>query len=124
MINREFANQWCETLKKYWLEKDIDNACNLFTKTKYYQETPFMKPFFKFEEIVDEWQHVKNEKIKKIEINILAVEENVIIANWYLEQNDDIFDGIYEIKFNEEKECIYFKSWEMTIKGGGKNEPR
>lgn len=124
MINKEFANKWCENLKKYWLEKDIDNACNLFVKTNYYQETPFMTPFFKFEEIVNEWQHIKDEEIKKIEINILAVVENIIIANWYLEQNDDIFDGIYEIKFNEEKECIYFKSWEMTMKRGENNESR
>ena len=26
---------------------------------------------------------------------------------------DREFDGIYEIKFNENLECIYFKSWEM-----------
>lgn len=23
------------------------------------------------------------------------------------------FDGIYEIKFNNNLECVYFKSWEM-----------
>jgi len=69
-----------------------------------------MKPFENFDEIVDEWQHVKKEIIKKVEINIIAIEKNTIIANWYLEQNDDIFDGIYEIRFNNEKECIYFKS--------------
>ena len=118
MIDKEFAENWLEKLKIYWFNKDIDKACNLFTKTKYYQETPFMKPFENFDEIVDEWQHVKKEIIKKVEINIIAIEKNTIIANWYLEQNDDIFDGNYEIRFNNEKECIYFKSWEMSKKEG------
>ena len=27
--------------------------------------------------------------------------------------NNKIFDGIYEIKFNKDLECIYFKSWEI-----------
>ena len=116
MIDKQFAKFWCEKLRNYWINKDIDNACNLFEKTDYYQETPFMKPYKTFNEIVNEWQHVKEEEIKKIEINILAIEGNTVIANWYLEQNDDIFDGIYEIKFNDKKECIYFKSWEMSKK--------
>ncbi len=120
MIDKEFAENWCKNLKLYWINKDINKACNLFAKTKYYQESPFMKPFESFDEIVNEWQHVKKEIIKKIEINIIAIEKNTIIANWYLEQNDDIFDGIYEIRFNNERECIYFKSWEMSKKEFGK----
>ncbi len=37
-----------------------------------------------------------------------------VIAEWILKQNNQDFDGIYEIKFNKNLECIYFKSWEMT----------
>lgn len=37
-----------------------------------------------------------------------------LIAQWILKQNDKDYDGIYEIKFNESNECIYFKSWEMA----------
>ena len=29
------------------------------------------------------------------------------------QQNEQEFDGIYEIKFDDNLECIYFKSWEM-----------
>ena len=29
-------------------------------------------------------------------------------------RNDKDYDGIYEIKFNNNLECIYFKSWEMV----------
>ena len=66
-----------------------------------------------FEEIKEEWYHVKNEEIHNIEINVLAIDGNTVIANWYLEQNNDVYDGIYQIMFNDKNECIYFKSWEM-----------
>ena len=113
MIKREFAEKWIYKLKKYWLEKNIGGVCSLFTNTKFYQETPFIKPFLTIEEIKEEWYHVKNEEIHNIEINVLAIDGNTVIANWYLEQNNDVYDGIYQIMFNDKNECIYFKSWEM-----------
>lgn len=111
-MNRDFAEEWLNKLKEYWFNKDIEKAVSLFTKTTFYQETPFMKPYTTIEEINEEWQHVKNENIKKIEIKLLAIDGNTIIAEWFLEQNNQEYDGIYEIKFNNELECVYFKSWE------------
>lgn len=113
-MNREFAEEWLNKLKEYWFNKDIENAVSLFTKTNFYQETPFMKPYTTINEINKEWQHVKNENIQKIEFKLLAIDEYTIIAEWILKQNDEEFDGIYEIKFNNNLECIYLKSWEMV----------
>lgn len=115
MMNREFAEKWLNDLKMYWFNKDLEKATSLFEKTLFYQETPFMEPYTTFEEIVEEWQHVKIEDIHNIELKILAVDNYTVIVNWILDQNDDRFDGIYEIEFNEDLECIYFKSWEMKI---------
>ena len=112
-MNKDIAENWLNKLKKYWFNKDIENAVSLFSKTVYYQETPFMKPYTTIDEINQEWQHIKDENIQNIEINLLAIEGNVIIAQWILKQNNKHYDGIYEIKFNELNECIYFKSWEM-----------
>lgn len=112
-MNKEFVEQWLNKLKKYWLNKDIDSAVSLFNKTTYYQETPFMEPYTAIEEIEEEWQHVKDENIQNIEFNILAIDNNTLIVEWILKQNDDDYDGIYEIKFDNELKCIYFKSWEM-----------
>lgn len=53
---------------------------------------------------------MKNENIQNIEIKLLAIDGYTIIAEWILKQNDQHFDGIYEIKFNNNLECIYFKS--------------
>ena len=112
-MNRKFVEQWLNDLREYWLNKDIINAVSLFNKTTFYQETPFMAPYTTIEEINQEWQHVKDENIQKIEIKILAMEGNTVFAEWILKQNDNDYDGIYEIKFNDNCECIYFKSWEM-----------
>ncbi len=115
VIDYKFAEEWLNKLKEYWFNKDIEKAVSLFTKTTFYQETPFMSPYTTLEEINQEWKHIKNEDIKKIEIQILAIDKNnnTLIAEWYLEQNNEIYDGIYEIRFNKNLECIYFKSWEM-----------
>lgn len=112
-MNRKFVEHWLNDLREYWLNKDIVNAVSLFNKTTFYQETPFIEPYTTIEEINQEWQHVKDENIQKIEIKILAIEGNTVIAEWILKQNDNDYDGIYEIKFNDNCECIYFKSWEM-----------
>ena len=112
-MKRKFVEHWLNDLREYWLNKDIVNAVSLFNKTTFYQETPFIEPYTTIEEINQEWQHVKDENIQKIEIKILAIEGNTVIAEWILKQNDNDYDGIYEIKFNDNCECIYFKSWEM-----------
>ena len=113
-MNIEFAEQWLNKLKDYWFKKDIESAVSLFTKTIFYQETPFLEPYTKIEEINQEWQHIKNENIQNIEFKILAIDKYTLIAEWILKQNDKDYDGIYEIKFNDDLECIYFKSWEMV----------
>ena len=112
-LDYSFASEWLEKLKKYWWNKDIEKATSLFTKTTFYQETPFMPPYTTFEEIKQEWQHIKNQDIKNIGFRILAIDKNVLIVEWLFEEDMTTYDGIYEIKFNDDLECIYFKSWEM-----------
>ena len=113
-MNKSLAEEWLKKLKEYWFNKDIEKAISLFTKTTFYQETPFMKPYTTIEEINDEWRHIKNENIQNIELKVLAIDGYTLIAQWILKQNDKDYDGIYEIKFNNNLECIYFKSWEMV----------
>ena len=112
-MNRKYAEEWLNKLKTYWFNKDIESAVSLFTKTTFYQETPFMRTYTTIQEINQEWQHIKDEDIESIDIKLLAIDGNTIIAEWTLKQNSQEFDGIYEIKFNYNLECIYFKSWEM-----------
>ena len=109
-MDRKFAEEWLSKLKEYWINKDIEKAVSLFRKTTFYQETPFMTPYTTFEEINQEWQHIKNENIQDIQLKVLAIDNDVLIVQWILKQNNQDFDGIYEIKFNDNLECVYFKS--------------
>lgn len=45
-MNKGFVQDWLNKLKKYWLNKDIENAVSLFAKTTFYQETPFMNAYY------------------------------------------------------------------------------
>ena len=99
-MDRKFAEQWLNNLKEAWWNKDIEKAISLFTKTTFYQETPFMKTYTTFEEIKQEWQHIKNQNIKNIEFKILAIDKNVLIVEWLFEEDMTAYDGIYEIKNN------------------------
>lgn len=112
-MTKEFIENWMHNLKTYWLNKEIDKAISLFNKTIFYQETPFMEPYTTIEEIKQEWQHIKEENIQEITLTLLAVDKYTAIINWHLLQNNEEYDGIYEVKFNDNLECIYFKSWEM-----------
>lgn len=107
----EFIENWLENLKIYWLNKDIDNIINIFKNTTYYQESPFIKPYTNINEIEKEWLSIKNINIQELTLKVLSINNNIAIINWHLLQDNKEYDGIYEIKFNEKLECIYFKSW-------------
>ncbi len=112
-MNRKFIEQWLNDLKDAWFNKNIEKATSLFINTTYYQETPFLEPYTNHEQIKMEWQHIKNQDIKNIEFKILAIDNYTVIVEWIFEEGNTKFNGIYEIKFNDNLECIYFKSWEM-----------
>ena len=112
-MDREFVEQWLNDLKTFWENKDVEKVTALFKSTTFYQETPFLEPFTTFEEIKKEWQHIKGQNIKEIEFKILAIDDKTVIVEWIFKRDLEEFDGIYEIKFNRDRECIYFKSWEM-----------
>lgn len=113
-MDKNFVEHWLNNLKEYWYNKDVENAVSLFENTTFYQETPFDTPFTTFDEIKKEWQHIKEQDIKEIKFNVLAIENKTVIVEWIFKRDITEFNGIYEIKFNDDNECIYFKSWEMA----------
>ena len=51
-MNKHFVEECLNKLKEQWFNKDIEKAVSLFTKTTFYQETPFMKPYTTIGEII------------------------------------------------------------------------
>lgn len=109
-----FVEDWLETLKAAWINADMDVIKNLFAKTTQYYETPFYKPATNITEILKLWNGVEKQVIKRLDFSILAVEGNTAVINWIFEREGANFNGIYLIKFNNNKECLFFKSWEMN----------
>ncbi len=112
-MERTYVENWLSQLKEYWFQKKPEKASSLFQKTTLYQETPFTKPYTTFEEIKKEWEHIKNQDIKEIDFKILAIEGKTAIVEWNFQRDVKEFNGIYEIKFNQNGDCISFRSWEM-----------
>ena len=52
-MNRQFIEEWLNKLRLSWFNKDIESAVALFSKTTFYQETPFMKPYTSNEEKIN-----------------------------------------------------------------------
>lgn len=105
--------KWCNDLKQFWTNKDIDNIINLFEENVVYYENPKMK-IDSINEIRKMWEEIKEQNTNNIELKILCMDNNKCIANYIL--NDNIsYDMIYEIELNEENKCIYFKQWYMEL---------
>lgn len=109
MIDRKFVTEWIDKYKKAWLKKDIKYIVEMFSKVEQYFETPFEETT---NQIIELWQGIKEQNIQRLDFKILAIENNIAIIEWELEE-DGIHNGIYEMKFNDNLECIYFKQWFM-----------
>ena len=107
-MNREFAENWLNRLKQYWFNKEIENAVSLFKNTTFYQETPFIKPYTTYEEIKEEWQHIKEQDIKNIEFIFSLVDEIIVFPQ-----------KIIEVKFNFQNDFAqldeFIRQWEGII---------
>ena len=89
---------------------------NFLEKQRCRRSKQFVEPFTNFEEIRKEWGYIENQEIQKIEFKILAIEKNTMIVEWLFERDVKVFDGIYEIKFDDNLQCVWFRSWEMEKK--------
>lgn len=114
MLNKEFLEEWLKKLKAIWENKDIDSILELFKNTKYYYESPFEENIDNIEDIKILWKDIYLQENIKVDFHILAIQENTAIVEWKLcTSNQKYCEGVYEIKFNQELECTYFKQWFM-----------
>ncbi len=101
---------WCFKLKESWLKKDVKNILELFSEDVVYYESPFCK----IDNLLEVWEEIKSQEIKRLDYEILCENNNVIIANFKLEDQLGYTDMIYEIRLNLDKKCYYFKQWYMV----------
>lgn len=114
MLNKDFLDEWLGKLKINWKNKDLDNILELFKNIQYYYESPFEENVDNIEEIKILWKDIYLQENIKLDFHILAIQENTAIIEWKLcTSNQKYCEGVYEIKFNKNLDCIYFKQWFM-----------
>ncbi len=102
-------NNWCRKLKQYWIKKDILKIIDLFEEDVEYYETPFQR----VNDIKLVWKDIESQNLNSLEYKIMGEKDNVIVANYIMDDNGRIVDMIYEIKLNDKGKCTYFKQWYM-----------
>lgn len=109
-------NNWLQDFKKYWLNKNIDLAMNLFTDNVEYFESPFQK-FDSKGEVKEAWEYINKQNISILEFKLFNKEKNKFTVKWSLEytikKEKYIFKWIYLMSLNNENRCDYFvQYWE------------
>jgi hypothetical protein len=109
-LTKEYFEQWLNGLKQIWLDKNLNGLQKYFGKIERYYENPF-KIGRSFGEVLGFWEEIKNQEIIKLEMNGVAIDGNVGIAHWFFSDKSGEYDGIYQVTYNDNLECIEFKQW-------------
>ena len=109
-LTKEYFENWLNSLRQTWLDKDLNGLEKYFGKIEKYYENPF-KIGTSFKEVIGFWEEIKNQEVIKLEMDCVAVDENVGVAHWFFADKSGEYDGVYQVTFNENLECIEFKQW-------------
>jgi len=74
-------NNWLESLKIQWINKDIDSIMELFDKSVKYFETPFQE-VIGYSNIRTTWHDIDEQDIKDLTYEVIGAKENTVIANY------------------------------------------
>jgi len=107
---------WFEELKRIWLEKDISALGSLLAEKFQYYEDPFLPPLETWSEVEAAWQEVKDQNIKKLEINTLIDSETEGLGSYNLAFVDSSgvlneSKGAYYLKLDSKGKAIEFRQW-------------
>ncbi len=121
MTELEFKN-WFFKLKKIWELKTPEKITEICAEKFSWYETPFDKPYTTKEELLNDWRGILSQDKINVVINLLAVNNNLGIANWNasferLSSGEKVeLNGIFTVKLNNKGKCIEFRQWRSSKK--------
>ena len=116
-MNREYVNKWINDFVNAWKQHDIDAVLDMFDGVQNYYEGPFSDPVSTRKDVELLWIDIKYQEISSLEVDLIAIEEGTCAMHWYLKYRDVRdgiiyeMDGTYEVRFDNNGRCIYFKQW-------------
>lgn len=111
------VNKWIEDFKNLWINHKIAEVVEMFNEVEEYFEGPFSAPVSSKDDVTSLWLDIEFQDIEKLDIDVIAIDGNKCVLHWYFKykdtRNSEIYemDGVYEIHFNNNCKCQYFKQW-------------
>lgn len=110
-------NEWINTFVDAWIGIDIQRIKELFSECEAYYESPFCKAVSGESEIEELWLDTVHQKNIELLVDVIAQQDSKATLHWYLKYKDDRdnnvyeMDGVYEVAFNANGKCCFFKQW-------------
>jgi hypothetical protein len=110
------AENWFQSLKSIWINKDIEHVGSLLSSNFQYYENPFEPPLTSLDEIKSAWKEVSDQDIIKLEISPLVSRENEGSASYEFSYKDTkgnthSSQGAYYVKLDDQRKAIEFRQW-------------
>ena len=106
------CNEWCKNFKKYLENKEFDKLTTLFEKNVVYYKNK-IKRLYTMEEIIADWKNAIESSMVLADFEILSETSTSSMVNFYIRGRKNS-DMVFNIKFNEEGKCKYFRMWEQV----------
>lgn len=116
MTEQQFQS-WLDQVYYLWVNKKPELAPNICAENFLWYEAPFRQPYTTKEEIIKEWQGLRDFKDIKVSFEILCVTEKYGIAKWNSESTQIstgkifIYEGIYQVSLDDNGKCTEFREW-------------
>ena len=108
--------KWFEELKRIWLEKDIPALREILADEFDYYEDPYLPAIKTWHELESAWQEIKDQDIKKLDIQVLIDGTNEGSGMYHFIYADPAgvqheSKGSYYLKLNPEGKATEFRQW-------------
>lgn len=106
---------WFEKLRDIWLRQAAEEVGELVADEFEYFEDPFDGPITNLTDLVNEWQEVKTQEIKMLEIVSLTEDDTKGFAKYHFVSSIDgqkyESKGAYFVHLNSEGKAVEFRQW-------------
>jgi hypothetical protein len=105
--------KWFLSMRNIWISKNPDKISEILSPINLrYYESPFALPLTSVNEVVQEWQIIKQQEIISIDINILNQTDDSGTAMWSFKQvGSPESRGCYYLEVDSQGLCVLFRQW-------------